>query len=109
MDGQDLVERQEPRLFHSASLRNTPPYLSCARAIVFLKRSSTRPGRTGETTITSPSVESSSGVSAPIPTWSSSSLSRTRARLLPVLVSFLRIGKLRSYENATWYERKGQA
>src|SRR2546425_8191542 len=41
--------------------------------------------------MTWPLVETSSGVSASIPTRSRSRLSRTRARLFPVRVSFLRI------------------
>src|SRR3954469_22955621 len=55
-----------------------------------LSRSSARRLRTGETTMTSPSVESSSWVSASIPSCSSSSLSKTSAKLFPVRVSLFR-------------------
>src|SRR5712691_6250638 len=49
--------------------------------------------------MTCPSVDTSRGVFASIPTWSSRGLSSTRARLLPVLVSLFRMaGVLQSVQ-----------
>src|SRR6266481_5577645 len=87
-----LVERQEDDLHESASRLKTPPYCRCASATMRFSRAVLRRSRTGVITITSPSVETSSGVYAPIWARSSRGLSSTSARLFPVFVSFLSIG-----------------
>src|SRR5258705_6262650 len=86
-----LVERQEDDLHESASRLKTPPYCRCASATMRFSRAVLRRSRTGVITITSPSVETSSCVSASICARSSRGLSSTSARLFPVFVSFLSI------------------
>src|SRR5688572_30086832 len=80
---------EERDTHYSARRLKTPAYCRCASATITLIRAVRPRRRTGATMMTSPSVEISSGVSAPIRARSSSALSNTRARLLPVRTSFL--------------------
>ena len=59
----NLVEHQEDDLHESASRLKTPPYCRCASATMRFNRAVRRRSRTGVITITSPSVDISSGVS----------------------------------------------
>src|SRR5713226_9619672 len=89
MVGDRLIEREEDDFHESASRLKTPPYCRCASATIRFRRDVRRRSRTGDITITSPSVETSRGVSASILAWSRRGLSNTSARLFPVFVSFL--------------------
>src|SRR5712691_7858316 len=89
MEGQNLVQREERNSHALASRAKTPPYCRWARSTTRLSLAARFRVRTGEITITSPSVDTSRGVLALIPARSRSGRSSTSARLLPVLVSFL--------------------
>src|SRR6266508_5272507 len=91
VQGEHFVEREELDAHYSASRRNTPAYRLWASLTIVLSLAVRRRARTGDTTITWPLVETSRGVSASIPTRSRRRLSRTRARLFPVRVSFFRM------------------
>src|SRR5712664_130512 len=66
VQGEHLVERQEDDAHDSASRLNTSPYCRCASATSFLSLAVRRRSRTGETMMTSPSVDTSNGVFASI-------------------------------------------
>src|SRR5207237_8386426 len=76
---------------YSASRLTEAPYRLCASATTRLSWAVRCRRRTGEITMTCPSVDTSSDVLASIPTRSRSGLSRTSARLFPVFVNFFRM------------------
>src|ERR1700730_16491042 len=106
---QHFIQGEEVALHSSASRLNAPPYRRCASATTRLSLAVRCRLRTGEIRMTCPSVDTSSGVFASIPTWSSRGLSSTRARLFPVLVSFFRTVRIPQFVHYAICVRTDQA